>query len=146
MEAGENPARSRHCKEGTAVRITPLRNRFVGRQTAVKISESGNMHEAASFTVPEKHRVKFFIGEMQIIRPDKRKRYSENGLQPEGEIPHRLQLFVCLFRYTTRSFHPSGAASLPDPTDPLPRLLKVVFYCFRSKIENKYNQYFMFFP
>ena len=51
----------------------------------MKISKSGNMHEAASFTVPEKHRVKFFIGEMQIIRPDKRKRYSENGLQPEGK-------------------------------------------------------------
>ena len=101
MEAGESPARSRHCKEGAAVQKAPLRNRFVGRQNAVKISESGNMHEAASFTVPEKHRVKFFIGKMQSlkesreqsIRPDKRKRYSENGLQPEGEVPHRLQFF-----------------------------------------------------
>lgn len=122
MEAGESPARSRHCKEGTAVQKAPLRNRFVGRQTVVKISESGNMHEAASFTVPEKHRVKFFIGEMQIIRPDKRKRYSENGLQPEEKI-HRLQLFDCFFSFRMTTFHPSGATDLPDPAGPLPRLL-----------------------
>lgn len=103
MEAGESPARSRHCKEGTAVQKAPLRNRFVGRRTVVKISKSGNMHEAAAFTVPEKHRVKFFIGEMQIIRPDKRKRYSENGLQPEEKI-HRLQLFDCFFQFPKADF------------------------------------------
>lgn len=88
----------------------------------MKISESGNMHEAAAFTVPEKHRVKFFIGEMQIIRPDKRKRYSENGLQPEEKI-HRLQLFDCFFSFRKPTFHPSGATDLPDPAGPLPRLL-----------------------
>ena len=91
MEAGENPARSRHCKEGTAVRITPLRNRFVGRQTAVKISESGNMHEAASFTVPEKHRVKFFIGEMQYMEESiclmKEKGTAKTGCSRRKRVP-----------------------------------------------------------
>ena len=123
MEAGENPVRSRHCKEGTAVQKAPLRNRFVGRRTVVKISKSGNMHEAAAFTVPEKHRVKFFIGEMQIIRPDKRKRYSENGLQPEEESSAGCSFLIAFFSFRKPTFHPSGATDLPDPAGPLPRLL-----------------------
>ena len=62
MEAGENPARSRHCKEGVAVQIVPLRNGFVGRQTAVKISESGNMHDTDyGSQASEKRKVEFLF-------------------------------------------------------------------------------------
>lgn len=57
MEAGESPARSRHCNEGAAVYrdATAKRSGFAGRRTAARISESGNMHEPGTFTVPVKH-------------------------------------------------------------------------------------------
>ena len=93
MEAGESPARSRHCNEGAAVYrdATAKRSGFAGRRTAARISESGNMHEAASFTVPEKHRVKFFIGEMQHMEESiclmKEKGTAKTGCSRRKRVP-----------------------------------------------------------
>lgn len=62
-----------------------------GKADSTKISESGNMHEAASFTVPEKHRVKFFIGEMQYMEESiclmKEKGTAKTGCSRRKRVP-----------------------------------------------------------
>ena len=49
------------------------------------------MHEAASFTVPEKHRVKFFIGEMQYMEESiclmKEKGTAKTGCSRRKRVP-----------------------------------------------------------
>ena len=49
------------------------------------------MHEAASFTVPEKHKVKFFIGEMQHMEESiclmKEKGTAKTGCSRRKRVP-----------------------------------------------------------
>ena len=63
MEAGESPARSRHCNEGAAVyrKVTVNRSDFTGRLAAARISESGNMHEADYIHGVGEHKVIFLF-------------------------------------------------------------------------------------
>ena len=45
MEAGENPARSRHCKEGVLSK-RPLARKYAGKAGSARISKSGDMHKS----------------------------------------------------------------------------------------------------
>ena len=47
MEAGESPARSRHCNGGATVHryATAKPLNFAGRRTVARIPEPGDMHE-----------------------------------------------------------------------------------------------------
>ncbi len=62
MEAGENPARSRHCNGGVLFRMSlkpidmpQIACRF-GKTKSARMPESGNMHSLIRTAVPEKRR------------------------------------------------------------------------------------------
>lgn len=107
MEAGANPARSRHCNGGALFR-TSLKSidmpqiacRF-GKTKSVEIPESGDMHSLIRTAVPEKR------------RRCKRSKYGLQFIFSEEKIDCSLFDFI--------AFHPAGYRDFGNGA-PLPYL------------------------
>ena len=95
MEAGENPARSRHCIEGVLFSV-PLRTGPWGRRgkaSKMLISESGDMHRLRQFHFVSEERKRIFLLRCQ------RKRAAAGW---SHDLPDCSFLFDKGSRYTLR--------------------------------------------